>query len=282
MNNSLDEKIYKTRMYKKLKELFINNKYDSFLKEANKYLEEYPSDINTRFMRAKVLRSNKLFEEAISDLKYILNIQIDVYALDELFFTYYYLNKYSEALELLPVLYSYGNIKQSSLRIIELIMKKQLGIEMPIVMVDKCEYIKSQVLDYSSQSAIKHILEHKTDNEDNEYVTSYFKENINIEYLFKTIRENIKKCEKLNACETLDVYILSVSNVGYDKNNVCNYVKVVVIPNTDHIVTMYPIDNISNDCINNIDIDYDQIYKKKLKVKSISQIDKFNKRYKRV
>ena len=52
----------------------IYKKYSTFEKEATKYLNNYPSDVNLRFMRARAYRKLSKFNEAIEDLKYILVI----------------------------------------------------------------------------------------------------------------------------------------------------------------------------------------------------------------
>lgn len=89
----------------------------------------FPNDVQVRFMRAKVYRHLNRFDECIENLKYNLSFDEKDYSLTELFYVYYYLNMYKEALELLPKLYEIKNIQPYSLSIAELVMKKQLGLE---------------------------------------------------------------------------------------------------------------------------------------------------------
>lgn len=60
----------------------------------------------------------------------------------------------------------------------------------------------------------------------------------------------------------------------------CDYIKVVVIPGTFNIVSMYPINLIEASSIKNLECDYNKLFNKnEYKVKKICAIDKFNKRY---
>ena len=58
----------------------------------------------------------------------------------------------------------------------------------------------------------------------------------------------------------------------------CNYLRVVVVPNTNDIITIYPTTTAPKDYITNINIDYSKLFKEEEKVKKLSQIDKFNKK----
>ena len=77
----------------------------------------------------------------------------------------------------------------------------------------------------------------------------------------------------------LEIYYFGVSNVGYINNTNCNFIKVIVIPNTNNIISMYPTNEADYNYISNINIDYDKLFERNNKVKIISRIDKFNKKY---
>lgn len=272
------------KMYKNAKELFISKKFDSFVKEAKKYLEVVPDDIAMRFMRAKSLRYLKRFDEAIEELKYILNIECNLYALTKLYYTYYHLNMYSEAIELLPKVYETRCIKTHSVCISELIMKKQLGIPMKIRPELKCDYLLSQVDNYSDSNALEHISEHLTENESG---NSIFNKDINLEYLFELIKSNIKNENKANVDEILEIHYFGISNIGYSDGNACSFIRVVVIPNTNNIITMYPINDFNCNSfvehITPIDCDYNKLFNRpKVDIKRESRVDRFNRRMKKV
>ena len=270
-----NKKFYKKGFYIKIRNLFKSNKYDTFIKEANEYLSLFPNDVQVRFMRAKVYRHLNRFDECIEDLKYNLSFDDKEYSLTELFYVYYYLNMYKEALEHLPKLYEIKNIQPYSLSIAELVMKKQLGLEVNLKKGSRCDYIKEQIFDYNEDAAFEHISEHKYNKEEK----CRFNDNINLNYLFDLIRNNIDNTKKVNTEEILEIHYFGVSNIGYIENNICNFIKVVVIPNTNKIIRMYPTDEVDSNHITNIEIDYDKLLMRKNKEKTLSRIDKFNKKY---
>lgn len=278
------ERNYIKNIYLRAKELYSAKKYDIFVKESAKYLEIAPKDINMRFMRAKALRLLNRFEESIKELKFVLNLECDSYALAELYYIYYYLNMYNEAIELLPVIYKTKCINSYSVSISEMIMKKQLGMDIRAKKGDKCAYIRSQIFSYSTSSALDHIKSHLDETQDS---SSSFNKDINLEYLFEVVRKNIKNSKKVNKEEILEIHYFGISNVGYYNDDICNFIKVVVIPNTDNIISMYPILNTDysykSDCPLNLDCDYEKLFNKpKSNVKNLSRIDKFNNKFKRV
>jgi len=283
MNNKLanDKKFYQKKLYIKVRELFVNKKYNSLIKEATNYLELFPNDVNVRFMRAKTYRKLEMFDEAINDLKYNLALDDNSHSITELYFIYYHLNKYEEAIELLPDIYSKRCINAYSVSISELVMKLQLGIEIKVKKDAKCDYIRSQIFNYSTTASLSHIQQsHITEIAEN---TSSFNEGINLDYLFNLIRNNLKIGKKANVDEMLEIYYFGISNIGQFNNESCNFVKVVVIPNTDNIITIYPTNSVDVNYISMIDVDYNKLFnKKEEKVKRLSQIDKFNSRLKRV
>lgn len=271
--------------YALISQLYFDKKYDTFISEATKYLQVHQNDIEMRFMRAKAYRKLNYFDEAIKDLKYILEIKVNNYALAELYFIYYYLNMYVEAIKLLPLVYETRCISAYSAYISELIMKKKLGISMKFKKGNKCDYITSQVTNYTVKEALNHITTNHSiigDNGEANKEKSYFNDNINLEYLFQIIRSSIKNSKKVNKDEILEVHYFAVANVGVYNDNNCNFIKVIVIPNTNNIITMYPTNSIDDGNVSNLEFDGDLLFNKKQKIKTMSQIDKFNKRYGRV
>ena len=99
-----------------------------------------------------------------------------------------------------------------------------------------------------------------------------------INYLFEILTANLKNSKKANIEEMLEVHYFAVSNIGI-YNDVCNFVKVVVIPNTTNIISVYPVDNIFDSSFNNLEYDRSKLFKEENKVKKLSRIDKFNQKY---
>lgn len=277
--NKYNEKGYRGYIISNISNLFKNGKYSDVIRLSTKYLKQVPNEQNVLFMRAKSYRNLGMFDEAIKDFKTNLNFEYDSYSMFELYYLYYFLNKYEEAIELLPILYKEGIIKAYSLSISELVMKTQLGIDMKVKKIDKHDYIKSQILDYNDDLAIEHIKEHLNPNVEDSS-KSYFNNNLDLEYLYWLIRNSINNENKVNIDEILEAHYFAISKIGFHNGNACNYLKVVVVPNTNKIITMYPINDVGNGYIAPLDIDYDKLFKKETcKVKRISQIDKFNKKY---
>lgn len=279
-NNSFEEKEYRRKTLYNLKELYINKKYSMFEKESNKFLEIYPDEIEIRLVRAKVFRIMNKFNEAIEDLKYILSFGYHKDSIVELYFIYYFLNMYKEAIELLPIIYENRSIKPYSVSITEQVMKKQLGIEMRVKKKANCNYIRSQIFNYSTKMAFDHIKEHMSSIDSN---TSKFNKEINIEYLFNIVRNSIKNSKKANKKEVLEVHYFALTNAGYMNETVCNYIKVVVIPNTDHIISIYPDYDVDFNYVSDLECDYDKLFNKQNqnKTKTFSRIDKFNQKWNR-
>lgn len=255
----------------KIKELYINKKYDAVIKEATSYLNVSANEMNVRFMRAKAYRHKGMFNESIEDLKYNLKLNENAHSIVELYFIYYFLNMYNEALELLPKLYENNYIKASSLAISEAVMKKKLGIPFKT----RSNYVINQINNYNKENTINHVVE----NHQNEVEgKSQFHSNIDIDYLFEVLVENLKNSKKANIEEMLEVHFFAVSNIGL-YNNVCNFVKVVLIPNTTNIISIYPVDTVYDSKFINLEYDRSKLFKEDNKVKNLSRVDKFKQKY---
>lgn len=259
----------------KIKKLYNSNKYDALIKEATIHLSIIPNDINVRFMRAKAYRKKGMFKECMKDLKHNLSLGENAHSIVELFYLFYHLNMYKEAIELLPTLYNSKYMQPQSLVIPEMVMKKALKLPFK-TRVDT--YMIRQIENYSEENSLLHIKEHheKTNLEKNK---SQFNKNIDINYLFDSILENLKNSKKANIYEVLEVHYFSVPNIGYSNDNFASFIKVIVIPNTNKILDMYPIDDIEDAEYSNLVCDMTKLFKEIPKTKTISRIDKFNKRY---
>lgn len=255
----------------KIKDLYVNKKYDALIKETTIYLNISPNELNVRFMRAKAYRYKGMFNEAIEDLKYNLTLNENAHSIVELYYIYYFLNMYEEALELLPDLYKNKYINATSLAVSEAVMKKKLGIPFKT----RSNYAISQINNFSKEMTIEHIINsHQKELEGK----SQFHSNVDINYLFNIVTENLKNSKKANTEEMLEVHYFAVSNIGI-YNSVCNFIKVVVIPNTNNILSIYPVDNIFDSEFINLDYDRSILFKEDNKVKSLSRIDKFKQKY---
>ena len=260
------------------------------LLHKTQYLEIKPYDIDVRYMRAKSYRNIKKFDKAIEDIEFnignlesieIKNIEKLRESIVELFYIYYHSNQYIDALKLLPIINDNKLIETNSVKLKEMIMKKELKLPCVDLIGPSDEYINSQIISYNENRALGYVRLH-TKPETDVNVKSKFNENIDINYLFEVIKNNLNHNNKANIDEAMEVHYFTIPNVGIYKNDICNYIKVRVIPNTKDIISIFPITALKYEEAQILDYDGDKLFKKeKVKEKRISQIDKFNKRYNR-
>ena len=277
---TFEENFYKKNMYIKIRNLYMDKKYKELIKEAENYLNIYSNDINIRFMYAKALRHEERFEEAIENFKINLKYNShDEHSILSLFYLYYFLNMYKEAYEMLPLVYE-TKFQKKSISITKLVMRKNLGYPCYINEKENNNYINKQIVNYDSDLAYNHISEHTSLEEQMKNVKgSLMFNDIDLKYLISVVKENIPKNKKANIEEIMDIYYFGISNIGYDDNNIYNYIKVVVIPNTQDIVSIYPTNLIEEKTTKPLDCDHNKLFKRTNKVKTMSRIDKFKKKY---
>lgn len=279
MSTSFENNQIRKEKSVEIKNLFFKEKHDSVIKYATKYLDECPNDVIIRFMRAKTYRILKRFDEAIDDLKYNLSLGYNDHSITELFFIYYFKGMYKEAFELIPILREHKNLKLESLDLFEFIIRHNLGLEKNRNSVVKFNYVTSQIIKYDEKNAISHIKCHLDGNKNK----SLFYTNIDIEYLYYLVRDNINDSNKANMDEVLQVHHFTIPNIGYNDSGICNCLKVIVVPMTNNIISMYPVSYYQADVDDCFEYDHDKLFKKKEndepKVKRLSKIDKFNQRY---
>ena len=275
--NYYDKKMNRMYLFKMICDLYDKKKYKIFLKKADKFLELYPYDLSIHYMKGKVLRELKCFEESIKEFKYVFEADNRTNALVELFYLYYFTRQYQEAMKLLTIIEQRNVIDSKYLEVITLVLKYKLN---KLTLHDKYNlknYQSFQIVDYSYNEALKHSKRH---NHKNNIEKSQFLEGINLEYLFKLAKDNISDNNRYNTKSTLDIYYFGLSGIGVDRNgNLANFIKVVALPDTKDIITIHPVDSVDTEVVN---IEYDRnimFPHNKQKTKTLSQIEKFNKKY---
>ena len=148
---------------------------------------------------------------------------------------------------------------------LEIYLKSVMGIPFD---AEPKNYLESLMVDYNYQDVIDHINKHK-ENDDTKLNHTLFYENINVEELYQYALDQIKD-ENYKDNSFNDAYVFEYKGAGYNKTKELNYVKVITIPNTKKIITMYPYDYIDKN---------KKKEKAKEKVKTLSRIDKFNQKY---
>ena len=103
---------------------------------------------------------------------------------------------------------------------------KGLGVELDFSNII-CGYNANQVFDYDEYVAIEHIIEqHKDD----------FSCGVDIYKLFNDIRPRLLDEHKVNNLDINDVYFIPYPNIGEGRD----ILRVVTLPNSKDILTMYP------------------------------------------
>ena len=132
-------------------------------------------------------------------------------------------------------------------------------------------YSEEQMINYSEEKAIEHIQKsHSSKNKSIEFTDSE-----NIEKLFHQVKAAITGITPNINCLS-DEYFLSIPKVGVIDSISTDWLKVVCLPNTHDIITMYPT------IIGSEDEEQEEIIEESPKTKvrkRLSQIEKFNARY---
>lgn len=141
-------------------------------------------------------------------------------------------------------------------------------------------YLIRQITEYKESDFKDHIKKHSDDfniNAENPN-ESIFNPNFPIKNIIEEIKKYISSSDK-KICPGFyeDVYIFKYDECGRDNGKLVDYFKVVCFNNTQEFITMYPVDKCEN--LPTIDINYLNTNNKQ-KVKRMSQIERFNKKYK--
>ena len=141
---------------------------------------------------------------------------------------------------------------------------------------DSNTYIFKQIVRYEEKDFLEHLKKHLTnyDSSKNAYI---FNNDFPIEKILTEIKKYIPSENCLYPYLYADAYIFKYDACGTDKDKVVDYFKVICLHNTSDIITMCPVSGHEN--WPHIDLNYLNEEKEKPKKRTLSQIDKFNKRY---
>lgn len=231
-----------------------------YLKEAENYLNkiEMLSKTNKAFMRS--YNKSYYLEKGITLNKIRIYLRLKEYK--KLYEYYLSLN---------------NEIENQRLYVVPFYCKKKLGL-----LDEKKEYssyLFNQIAHYSEDKFTNHILKHTADynmNLDNPN-SSIFKSDFPIENIIQEIKKIIPSNEALYYGFFDNTYVFKYNECGRDKNRLVDYFKLICFHDDNNLITMYPSEN----CENLPFIDLNYLNKEKPKIKSLTQIEKFNRRYKR-
>ncbi len=271
-------------------EAYKKSKHDILIKLATEYLTTHPDDNDIRFMRAQTYRKKGMYKKALEDLEITETVEKD-YAIIEKFYIYYNLEMYDEAYRLLPELKKTNPTTPQSTSLLELILRKKLGYKIGNIKdiynksesnttVEETLYVREQILDYNKEN-VKGYIKKMCQNDPRR---PSLNAQLNIDYLYETVARSIKTATKQDCMffRALSYYDFVILNIGTDKDGeICNYLRVSVEPQTNHIINMYPI-KFSTLCCNVLEIDMDKLFNRdNSKQDTSSRVDKFKARLER-
>lgn len=139
-------------------------------------------------------------------------------------------------------------------------------------------YRLEQLFNYSDEEFLSHISKHMYSRVEDYDVISTFNEDFPFDKVFYEVKKKILFCKAYYFGTYEDVYIFKYDKCGVTNGKVSDYFLVITFHNTNKYISMYPCNSSSN--FNYVDLNYLKIPSTS-NVKRLSQIDKFNMRYKK-
>ena len=143
---------------------------------------------------------------------------------------------------------------------------------------DENSYLFSQIVNYDESDFLKHINKHMKIEEGtlNKECPTIFHSDFPIEKVIQEIKKYIPSDKKLFLGLYDNVYYFKYDACGRVNNKIVDYIKVVCFNNTKDFITMCPVVGSKN--LPFVDLNY--LFNEELpKIKRMSQIDKFNKKF---
>ena len=141
-------------------------------------------------------------------------------------------------------------------------------------------YMFRQIIEYREEDFKDHIKKHLADfNENDRSISvSYFSCDFPVDQIIEEVKKYIPSDKKLCLGFIENTYVFKYDECGRDKNRLVDYFKVITFNNNCDFITMCPSQDC--ECLPFIDLNYlKEKEDKDVKVKRLSQIDKFNRRY---
>ena len=139
-------------------------------------------------------------------------------------------------------------------------------------------YRLSQLFNYSDEDFLDHIKKHMYQTVEDYDVVSTFNTNFPFEKVFNEVKKNILFSKAYYYGTYEDIYIFKYDKCGVTNGKETDYFLVATFHNTNKYISMYLAEE--NLRIDYIDLNYLKISNNN-NVKRLSQIDKFNSRYKK-
>ena len=187
---------------------------------------------------------------------------------------YFKTEKYAETLKCIDLLIEhYPDVAlKSGISPVEILIRKKLNL--PVKERESyLTYGEKQAIEYNAKEALSHIKQRHGSKNDQ---ASNFSKDVNIKELFDEIKLQMTEETKVNE-NPMDIYEIDYKEVGYDQNgNMVNRIKVIALPGTLNILTMYPSDQGQTVCQKDIN---EKLKQEQVKPKVHSRIERFNNRF---
>lgn len=268
-----------------------SNPYEAKLRFEN-YISKYPNDCSAHIYYSFVLSKLGLFDETehiineamilfeknLNSLNKQSIIEIKKNYINAMLSLLSYQGKYKELLEFYSKHISYT--KEMDINRTIFYCKKKLGL-LDLNRRDKNSYIFRQTVEYKESDFLEHIKKHMEEHNINipEPNDCVFYSDFPLKKVLEEIKKNIPSDKRIFPGNYDNLYVFKYNRCGKKKDKPVDFIKVVCFHDTKDIITMYP----ANDCENlpYTDLNYLNEEKPSPKAKRLSQIDKFNQRYKR-
>ena len=144
---------------------------------------------------------------------------------------------------------------------------------------DKNAYMYRQIIEYKEEDFIDHIKKHEADFNENDKEISpvYFAPDFPLETAIEEVKKNLKRENAINSGFVSNIYTFKYDACGRESDKIADYFHAVTLRDTKNLISMYP--QLVVDTRNYVDLNYLKDKEETPKVKRISQIDKFNRRY---
>lgn len=257
------------------------------------YLTKYPNDYSTYPYYISCLITLNNFDEVkkilhylesikYTDNKFKVQLEKNKHLKRKLIFNYLKLLTYQGRYEeLYRFFLNYPLEIKNDLTSVIFYCKCKLGMINPNTR-KKHFYLYRQIINYEESDFLCHIQKHTADfNKDLDNPnSSIFNSEFPINQVIENIKNYIPSSKRLLTGFYEDTYVFKYDYCGRENNKITNFFKVVCFHDTNNIITMYPSLNCEELPYINLNYLIETTNKEIIKVKKLSQIDKFNQRYK--
>ncbi len=279
MEKDRDFKYYNKTEFRHILSLISDFKYQQAIEEGYHYVEKYPYDVQAftglcsllirlgNIKEAEELLNHVTFNKKTNDIsvnQYIYN-KLKLLACQ---------GKWDEC-----YLFAKENISRlKEFRIdfyfIILYLEKKLNVSFDIP-IPGYTYTMEQILHYDEQKALDHISKHVDKTE-----SCVFCDHFPVEECYFHFRNilPLDNYPRLYSGIFHNQYVFKYDKCGTNNGKSVDYIRVITLQDSNDIITMYPNNNKAN--FPYIDITpKEEMNLEKVKVKRLSQIEKFNQRY---